>query len=215
MIEVNLHPEGQKARRSRRTRLSAPTWLKGGFEKRDPWLIAAIAIPCVVFIAVGWLWLSQRAEGSDQEVQLAEAVDDSTRLADLRALSDSLLAREAMIRERLEMVRNLDGDRFVWPHIMDEISRALPDYTWFTAVRETSPLPDLSLQVDGLAANPLAITAFVRRLQASPHVRDVRILGSQQQELEDVVAQAFKVVVYYESPPDSLVRRRSMISEGL
>jgi Tfp pilus assembly protein PilN len=145
------------------------------------------------------------------ETRVVEAEEDSLRLADLRALSDSLLAREELILERLELVRGIDANRFVWPHLFDEISRTLPAYTWLTAIREASALPDLQIQVEGLAANPLAITAFVRNLQASAYVGEVRIVSSQRQLLGDIEAQSFTLTVRYAAPPDSLVRRAPVV----
>ncbi len=209
MIEVNLHPAGPKARRRRAAAPSLPAWTRpgrGGGGERDPWTVAAIAIPAVALLAIAGMWLSQRSREADLEASIAEAVADSTRLADLRALSDSLAARERTIRERLELVRGLDEGRYVWPHLLDEVSRALPEYTWLTAIRVSTPLPDLSVQVDGLAANPLAITRFVRNLQESPFVSGVTIVGSQQQLVDNVAAQAFKVLVRYTDPSDASVR---------
>ena len=206
MIEVNLHPEGS-TRRRRRRRSGVPAWLKprrtdGG---RDPWLTAAIAVPAVVLLVVGWMWFSQRSERADLEERIAGAVEDSARLSDLRALSDSLIAREAQVQARLELLEGLDEGRFVWPHLLDEFSRALPSYAWITAIREASPLPDLQVQIDGMAANPLAITAYVRRLQESPFVGTVRILGSQETNLDGFSAHSFKLIVGYDEPQDSLV----------
>jgi Tfp pilus assembly protein PilN len=145
------------------------------------------------------MWYAQRSEAAEIEVRLEEAREDSARLADLRVLSDSLIDRERQIRQRLELVRGLDEGRFVWPHLLDEISRALPQYTWLTAVRVATPLPELTVQVDGVAANPLAVTRFVRNLQSSEFVRQVRIMRSQQAEVENVAAQAFKLLVTYET----------------
>jgi len=202
MIEVNLHPEGSKRRRRGRRRLPGPpAWLTGRpAGGRDAWSTAAMAVPAIVLLFIGWLWLSQRSQRGDLEARLAEAVEDSARLSDLRTLSDSLIAREADIRQRLDLIQGLDDGRFVWPHLLDELSRALPSYVWLTAVRLNSPLPDLRVQVDGMAANPLAITAFVRRLQESPYVGDVRILGSQEQALQGFSAHSFKLIVGYAEP---------------
>jgi hypothetical protein len=72
-------------------------------------------------------------------------------------------------------------------------------------VRVSTPLPDLTVQVDGIAANPLAITRFVRNLQGSEYVEQVRIMGSQQAEVDNVLAHAFKLVVTYADPPDTRV----------
>jgi len=206
MIEVNLHPEGSKRRRKGRGLPKIPGWLKPGGtgDGKDPWLIAAVAIPALVLLVVGWLWLSQRSEGGEIDARIAEAVEDSTRLSDLRALSDSLMAREAQIRERLDLLSDLDDGRFVWPRLLDEISRALPNYAWLTSIREASAAPDLQVQVDGMAANPLAITAYVRRLQESPFVGQVRILGSQEQNLDGFSAHSFKLIVTYGEPVETL-----------
>ena len=205
MIEVNLHPEGSKRRRKGRRMLRVPGWVKsaGSGDGRDPWLIAAVAVPALVLLIVGWLWMSQRSDRGALDDRVAEAVEDSSRLSDLRALSDSLMAREAQIRERLDLLRGLDDGRFVWPRLLDEFSRALPDYAWLTSIRQASAIPDLRVQIDGMAANPLAVTAYVRRLQESPFVGEVRILGCQEQNLEGFSAHTFKLIVGYTEPPDS------------
>jgi Tfp pilus assembly protein PilN len=217
MIEVNLHPTGPKARRRRATAPSLPAWLRpsrGGTEERDPWTVVALAIPAVALLAIAAMWFSQRSKTAELEASIVEAVADSTRLADLRALSDSLVARERTIRERLALVQGLDEGRFVWPHLLDEVSKALPEYTWLTAIRTSSPLPDLRVQVDGLAANPLAITRFVRNLQESPFVSGVTIIGSQQQLVDNVAAQAFKILVRYADPPAATVERTPVVPGG-
>lgn len=213
MIEVNLHPERGRARRGagRRLPISLPTSFPsfgggGGAGGRDIWTILAVGLPVLALLVVGWLWFSQRSERGELEVRLEAAVEDSTRLSDLRALSDSLTARERRIGRRLELVKSLDDGRFVWPHLLDEIGRAVPSYTWLTSLRQNAAEPRLQVQVDGLAANPLAITEFVRNLQDSPYVGEVRILGSQQELVENVAAQAFKLMIVYESPPQEATR---------
>ena len=38
-------------------------------------------------------------------------------------MRDSLVAQ-------ITTIRTVDGDRYVWPHLLDEVTRALPAYTW-------------------------------------------------------------------------------------
>ncbi len=211
MIEVNLHPHGAKARR--RATLRLPSF-GGGFGGgrgrrsggRDPWITAAIGVPLVAFLVVGAMWYSQRAEARGLEDQVQEALGDSARLADLRQLSDSLSQRDRVIQERVGHVADLDGDRFVWPHLLDEVSRALPDYTWITTIESLSPLPGLSVRIRGMAANPVAITAFIRNLSESLYVGDVQLAGSQQVQMERFTVQSFELSVTYAEPPDSVVQ---------
>ena len=224
MIEVNLHPERGRAGRGsgRRFPISLPTSLpsfgrggRGGEGGgRDIWTTLAVALPVLVVLVVGWLWFSQRSERNELEARLEAAVEDSTRLSDLRTLSDSLTARESRIGRRLELVKSLDDGRFVWPHLLDEIGRALPSYTWLTALRQNSAEPRLEVQVDGLAANPLAITEFVRNLQGSPYVGEVRMMGSQQELVDNVAAQAFKLMITYEAPPPETVRSEPVAEDN-
>ncbi|MEN8145141.1 MAG: PilN domain-containing protein [Gemmatimonadota bacterium] len=217
MIEINLHPHGAKARR-RRTKLKLPSLggrglsggrLSGGGGRgggRDPWTMAAVGVPLLALLVVGAMWYTQRAEARGLEDQVQDAIGDSTRLADLRQLSDSLTRRDQIIQERVGHVANLDGDRFVWPHLLDEMGRSLPDYTWITAIESLSPLPDLRLRIRGMAANPVAITAFIRNLAGSLYVGDVQLAGSQQVQLERFDVQSFELAVTYSEPPDSVVR---------
>ncbi len=217
MIEVNLYPQGAKKRRRGagwRPSLKLPGFLAGGATGRDRWIVAAIIVPILAILVVGALFMTERSAGRALEADLEDATADSARLADLRALSDSLQRRNAENRERIALVRDLDENRFVWPHILDEIGDALPDYTWLTSIRTNNPLPNLKIQLEGLAANPLAITAFVRRLQTSPYFSDVQILGSQQQQIEQVEAQGFTLMLTYAAQPDSMTRRVPIVVGG-
>ena len=145
------------------------------------------------------LWWAQRAEAGELEARLAAASADSAKLAGLRAASDSLTERFREIGERVALVERLDRDRFAWPQMLDEISRALPSFAWLISLRQLSPPPALAVELQGVAANPLAITQFVQRLRASDHIADVRIIGSQQQGLEpgDIARQAFTLVLRF------------------
>lgn len=202
MIEVNLLPDSQKSgRRARQP--SAASRLRGISLGKDPWNVALIVALVIVPLAIVGLWLSQRAEARGLDERLAEASADSTRLADLRAVSDSLVARQALIRERVALISRLDRGRFVWPHLMDEVGRALPPFAWLTSLEQVAPPPDVSVEIQGMAANPLTITEFVRQLEASPYIGEVRILGSQRQELEELAVQSFTLVAGYAQPPDS------------
>ena len=88
-----------------------------------------------------------------------------------------------MVRE-LDIIRTIDNDRFVWPHIMDEVSRALPPYTWLTHITAMPPrqlpegadstvAPPLMFRIEGRTMDLQAYTRFLRQLEASPWVAGV------------------------------------------
>jgi Tfp pilus assembly protein PilN len=41
--------------------------------------------------------------------------------------------RDTLLRQ-VNIIKSIDQDRYVWPHIMDEVSRALPQYTWLSLI---------------------------------------------------------------------------------
>ena len=202
MIEINLHPAGETAKAKRRRRTGRRVTTGGG--GRNWWQTGMVAVLVVVPVAVAALWLTQRARANGLEERLQTASADSARLADLRALSDSLTERQTLIRERMDLIRTLDRDRFIWPHVMDEASRALPNFVWLTLIQELSPLPGLTVEIRGMAATPLAVTEYVRRLEDSRYLGSVRILGSQLERVSnsDLEVHAFTLMVDYDSPAE-------------
>jgi Tfp pilus assembly protein PilN len=215
MIEVNLLPESQKKSRGKAKR---PAGGGGGLEDalkgRNLWN-GALAVACVVVpAAAGVIWWGQRTDAASFDIRLEAATADSARLADLRLVSDSLSERRTQIRDRVALVEQLDRNRFVWPHLLDEISRALPRLAWLSNLRQMSPLPNVGVQIQGIAANPLAITEFVRNLEASDYVTDVRILGSQKQSLNDgeLSVQAFTLTARFTEPVGGIGRTEPIIA---
>lgn len=215
MIEVNLLPESQKSRgRAKRASKSGGAGFGQALKGRNPWN-GALAVACVVVpAAVGFIWWGQRGNATELDLRLEAATADSARLADLRLVSDSLSERRTQIRDRVALVEELDRNRFVWPHLLDEISRAVPQLAWLSNLRQTSPLPNVGVQIQGVAANPLAITEFVRNLEASDFVTDVRILGSQKQMLNDgeLSVQAFTLTARFTEPVGGVARTEPIIA---
>ncbi len=201
MIEINLHPAGETAKAKRRRQAGRRMTMGAGRGARNPWQTGMVAVLVVVPVAVAALWLTQRARANGLEEGLQTASAESARLADLRALSDSLTERQTLVRERMDLIRTLDRDRFIWPHVMDEASRALPNFVWLTSIQELSPLPGLTVEIRGMAATPLAVTEYVRRLEDSPYLGSVRILGSQLERVpsSDLEVHAFTLMVDYDS----------------
>ena len=63
-----------------------------------------------------------------------KAVRDSARYANfLMDRRHAEAVRDTLLRQ-VNIIRTLDDDRYIWPHIMDEVSRALPQYTWLTSL---------------------------------------------------------------------------------
>jgi Tfp pilus assembly protein PilN len=162
MIEINLLPgSGKKARRGRGAGRGLGAALSGAARSiKDPFLLGGVATATVCLLAVGGLWFTQSAQARDLTDREQRAVQDSTRYAAVLAERRTAEVQRDSALRQLEIIRSIDNNRFVWAHVMDEVSRALPAYTWLTSIAQTSAAPTAQTAVpappkkDGGKATP-------------------------------------------------------------
>jgi Tfp pilus assembly protein PilN len=105
----------------------------------EPWLIGGVSTTIVVVAAVAGMYaLQSRREAKVVEAQ-QKAVQDSTRYAAVLKEKEKAEAKRDTVLRSLNLIRAIDDDRFIWPHVLDEVSRALPPYTWLVSLTYTGP----------------------------------------------------------------------------
>jgi hypothetical protein len=67
------------------------------------------------------------------ERRLDKAVRDSTRLTNVLEARRKVTAERDSVMRQVQIIRTIDDNRYVWAHLLDEISTALPQYTWLTS----------------------------------------------------------------------------------
>ena len=130
MITVNLRPD-LKRKRARRPLQGMLESVRGlGSKTKDPLLLVAVVAWVVVGGWLSFVYLGTARELNALEPQLEQSRAENKRfkafLAEKRhqePIRDSLVAQ-------IGTIRHVDGDRYVWPHLLDEVTRALPAYTW-------------------------------------------------------------------------------------
>lgn len=218
MLEVNLHPDrkqksaggfdGGELLSSLRSMVPS---VGGG----DPWSVALAVVALVILGGGGALWYTQSNRLENIESRIQSMAKDSARLANLQGIVDSLEQRRAEIRGRMAQVEDLDRGRYVWPHLLNELSAALPDAAWLTSLSRASANPTLRVSVAGVAASPMVITQYVRSLRERQHVADVEMGGSQRTQLEEgSYGHSFNLTVTYRRPPPAAIRTRPLISSN-
>lgn len=209
MIEVNLLPGGKKrSSRGRGFSFSGFPLPKlggggGGGLPGDPYVLGAVAAGVVALSVVGWLYFGVRGDREEVQVSLEEALQDSVRFADLIQRTNQLTARRDSIGQRVAIIQEIDAGRYIWPHILDEVARALPDYTWLREVTQLQTDP-LQVRLAGQAGSNFAITNFMRNLEASPFLRGVTLERTEQglsEESQSDIIYMFELTTTFEPPP--------------
>jgi Tfp pilus assembly protein PilN len=142
MIEINLLPGSGKKARSRSSGLALGGVFSGIIAQvKDPYLMGAAAVVILAAVATVGLWGLQQSTSSRLDRELQTAVQDSIRFGLMIKERRKVLAQRDEVLGQLSMIKTIDDNRFTWPHIMDEVSRALPPYTWLTSMAQTSAVP--------------------------------------------------------------------------
>jgi Tfp pilus assembly protein PilN len=158
---------------------------------------------------MGYLYMDTARTSADLEVGIDAAQADSARYVDEIAQNTLLEAREDSILQRATIIQEIDEDRYVWPHLMDEVARALPEYTWLTEILQVSLGDELLFQIQGRAGNNFAFTQFMENLEASLFISNVRLISSERVPENtggfNRAVTAFSLEALFERPPPELL----------
>ena len=233
MITVNLRPD-LKRKRARSPLKGIMESVRGaGSRVKDPLLLASI---------VSWVgvlgWLGYVVVGTTTELNALEPQLEVTRAEHKRfkaflvekrhqeTIRDSLVAQ-------IGVIRTVDGDRYIWPHVLDEVTKALPAYTWLVDMGSAAPAvapqapqtpkqaaaakedsaaalpvvsPAVVFNVNGRTVDIQAYTRFLRQLEASPWITDVTPVSAQTVVEKERPVTAFTIRATYRQADSAYIR---------
>jgi Tfp pilus assembly protein PilN len=244
MIEINLLPGGggRKAK-SRGGGGGFRIDLKGIFSGLagrfgDKYLLAAVVSCASAAVVIGMLYSRQTYRAVTLAAAEEQGIKDSTRLA--IALAEKIKAeaiRDTALRQ-INIIKSIDEDRFIWPHVLDELSRALTPYTWLTTVTysgnpqgtvnvtaapagngkgkvdTTVVREQIQLRILGQTVDIQALTRFMRQLEASPYISNVALEKSEMVLEGNKEVTQFTLIAMYTRPDPATVRRVPLTMSG-
>ena len=190
MISINLKPGSKRTKGggpSLAGRLSALKEL--GAKVKDPWLVGAIGAWVVVVGVLGSIWVGAASSMRSLGPELDQARSENRRYRAFLAEKKHVEAARDSVLVQIATITQVDGDRYVWPHILEEITRALPDYTWLMdlgavntgAAADTTAgaATPVGVQMVGRTMDIQGFTRFMRQLEDSPWLKDVTVLSTE------------------------------------
>lgn len=221
MIEINLLPNTRKKSRTTTSAKFDFGAAMGSMTARfkDPWLGVAIGGVVIGAGLAGLMWFTQSRTMDGLTAREQVAVQDSARYAAVTAQMRTAEAQRDSIERQISVITALDGERFVWPHLMDEISRALPTYTWLSSVAQANPraaaspeaaaggnVAPVSVRIIGITVDVQALTIFMTALEASPFIQNVNLAVSEQAVAEEKQVTEFTLDMQYQKPDRAAIR---------
>ena len=187
MITINLRPGVKRAKSSASFAGSLATLKSLPAKVKDPWPMLAIGVWVAVLGFLAWVGIGSATTLNRVETQLIAARSENVRFRALIAERRRAEAAKDSVITQIATIRAVDGDRYVWPHILDEVTRAMPGYTWLTDLSAIVPAvvdssatvpPPVGVQLNGKTMDIQGFTAFMRQLEDSPWLRDVTLIST-------------------------------------
>lgn len=209
MIEVNLVPGAVKKQKSRMPKIAALGSLSGfKLPVFDRLAIAGVVAWLLMVPLTGYMFLSDRGKIKELNTSVEGAIADSTRFANLIEANKKLLGRRDTIAQKVNIIQKIDAGRFIWAHILDEVSRALPPYTWLvsvTALPADSTETEPHFKIEGRTGNNFALTKYLQDLEASPFIRSVKLASTELVRENEKLVYSFVLEAYFEEPSPDVI----------
>lgn len=168
MIRINLLAVERKAAKKPRVLIPAAHRVT----------IGASLILIATILGIGWWFLSLRQRSAQIDQDIAKAEAETIQLRSVLAQVQKFEARKAQLTQRVQLIEQLRRGQSAPVHVLDEISRSLPDRLWLSEMKQVGT--DFTLS--GFAASLPSLSDFVANLEATKWFkRPVEILDSQVQ----------------------------------
>lgn len=165
MIKINLLAEKRPAKRPT---TSSSVNLEGLGSGRNILLVGILMIG--VLVAAGWWWALDRSINNWQ-TKLQEADRELKRLEAAIKKSEEYEAQRDLLARKIQLITDLKKQQEVPVHILDQVSRNLPDFLWL----ETMTANRDRITISGKATTYAAVSNFYSNLTDSGYFANVEL----------------------------------------
>jgi len=152
---------------------------------------APLAIVLVAVVVITGSYFHQSKQISALNLTIAEEEAESRRLAPEIAKIKRLNKQRKDLNDRLDVITDLDRDRYFRVHLMDELNRSLPEHMWLTRFEDVG---GDSYRVEGVTFSNFLISDFLQSMTNSPWFATVDLTVAEKGAIGDVQVIKFKAM---------------------
>jgi type IV pilus assembly protein PilN len=157
MIRINLL--SQERERTKRRQASAPV----AFESGQKIAVACTLIVALAAIGVAWWYWSLRKEATQLTDEITAATQEAERLRTLIVQVNQFEERKSQLQQRVSLIEQLRRGQSGPVHMLDEVSRAVPEMLWLTQMEQKGA----DLVIEGRCTSLTSLSDFVDNLAKS------------------------------------------------
>lgn len=142
-----------------------------------PLLCSLILVAAIGYVGYSAWALFQR--GQRLEVELQAARDEEAKLQPVLRQFEAFEARKKQLQDRVNLIEELRRGQGVAVHLLDEVSKSVPDRLWLTDMKQQNDF----VVMDGQTSTLTAISDFIGNLESTGYFkRPIEIISTQEQK---------------------------------
>jgi type IV pilus assembly protein PilN len=161
-------------------------------------IACSIVLVATAIGIVWWFWhLQQRDAQLDRDIQAAE--QETVRLREVLAQVQKFEAQRAQLQQRVALIEDLRRGQSGSVHMLDQVSRALPDRLWLTQMKDDPK--DGTTMIEGFTTSMTALSDLVGNLESSGYFkRPVEIVNSNVETQQGTELVRFSIKMTFAMP---------------
>lgn len=168
MIRINLLNAGRK--KAKKPAFTVPTGQR--------LTIACSLILVAAAALIGWRYLALNRDSARVDADIAAAEQETIRLHSLIQQVQQFEQRRTQLQERVGLIEQLRKGQTGPVHMLDQISRSLPQMLWLTELKQNDKMQG-EVTLDGRCMTLTALSDFVKNLEDSGYFKkSVEIVNS-------------------------------------
>ena len=169
MIKINLLAERRAAKAKAKSKAATPLNLEVGGSQNL--LLAGIMV--VGLLVSGFWWWARVSELNRVRQEKVTAEAELKRLEEVRKKAEAFKTQKELLERKINLITELKKKQAVPVHILDQVSRNLPDFMWLESLTANAN----AISIVGKATTYNAVSNFYNNLTGSRYFNNV-VLGT-------------------------------------
>ena len=153
--------------------------------------IGASLIILVTLLGIGWWYWSLQQQSTRLDAEIAAAELETLQLRSVLAQVQKFETRKAQLQQRVTLIEQLRRGQSGPVHVIDELSKAIPERLWLTELQQQGQ----DFTISGMTTSLTGLSDFVANLEASPWFRRPVDIIDSQVEADQTRGEIFKFSV--------------------
>jgi len=164
MIRINLLATERRAAKA-----ASP-----GFQAGQKMMVIGSLIVVVTIALLGWRYWSLGQQQADVARQIEAQKREEARLQEILKQAAELENRKKLLEARVALIDELRKGQSAPVHMIDQVSKALPEMTWLTNITQSN---GYTLTIQGRCLTLTSLSDFIGNLESSRYfMRPVEII---------------------------------------